>query len=75
MKHGPIALINEDMPVVVMAVHDHLYDKVISNIEEVRSRGGRVIAVASEGDAHISTWRKKFCTCRRCPKCLQPLVT
>jgi len=53
MKHGPIALINADMPVVVLAVRDHLYEKVVSNIEEVRSRGGRVIAIATEGDEHI----------------------
>ena len=50
MKHGPIALIDEDMPVIFIATHDSTYSKVLSNIEEVRSRKGRVIAIASEGD-------------------------
>lgn len=49
MKHGPIALIDEDMPVVFIAIKDSVYDKVISNIEEVKARGGRVIAVINEG--------------------------
>jgi glucosamine--fructose-6-phosphate aminotransferase (isomerizing) len=50
MKHGPIALIDEDMPVVVIANRGLLYDKVISNLEQVRSREGVVIAIATEGD-------------------------
>ena len=50
MKHGPIALINEGMPVVFIATKGMQYDKVISNIEEVRARGGKIIAVATEGD-------------------------
>ncbi len=53
MKHGPIALIDENMPVVVLALRGPLYEKVISNIEQVRSRDGVVIAVASEGDRAI----------------------
>ena len=53
MKHGPIALIDENMPVVVMAPKDALYDKVISNIQEVRARKGRVIAIANEDDHEI----------------------
>ena len=53
MKHGPIALIDENMPVVCIATKDEIYDKVISNIEEVRARGGKVIAIASEGDTMI----------------------
>ncbi len=54
MKHGPIALIDEDMPVVVIAEKGPVYDKVISNLEEVRTRGGRVIAIATEGDDAIA---------------------
>ncbi|ODS39605.1 MAG: glutamine--fructose-6-phosphate aminotransferase [Candidatus Altiarchaeales archaeon WOR_SM1_86-2] len=54
MKHGPIALIDEDMPVVVIAPKDGVYEKVISNIEEVKARKGVVIAVATEGDKEIS---------------------
>ena len=50
MKHGPIALIHEGMPVVVVAPRCATYDKIISNIEEVRARGGQIIAVATEGD-------------------------
>ena len=53
MKHGPIALINEGMPVVFIATRGVQYEKVISNIEEVRARGGKIIAVATEGDAGI----------------------
>ncbi|PJA29801.1 MAG: glutamine--fructose-6-phosphate transaminase (isomerizing) [candidate division Zixibacteria bacterium CG_4_9_14_3_um_filter_46_8] len=53
MKHGPIALIDDRMPVVVIAVKDAVYDKVISNIEEIRARRGRVIAIATEGDIRI----------------------
>jgi glucosamine--fructose-6-phosphate aminotransferase (isomerizing) len=75
MKHGPIALINEDMPVVVIAVRDHLYDKVTSNIEEVRSRGGRVIAVATEGDDHIHDLAEEVLYVPHVSEMLQPLVT
>ncbi|ACD89195.1 MAG: glutamine--fructose-6-phosphate transaminase (isomerizing) [Chlorobium limicola] len=55
MKHGPIALIDEDMPVIFIATRDSTYTKILSNIEEVRSRKGRVIAIASEGDEDIRT--------------------
>ncbi|MFA6571688.1 MAG: glutamine--fructose-6-phosphate transaminase (isomerizing), partial [Bacteroidota bacterium] len=54
MKHGPIALIDEKMPVVFIAIQDEIYNKVLSNIKEVRARGGNVIAIASEGDKVIS---------------------
>jgi glucosamine--fructose-6-phosphate aminotransferase (isomerizing) len=54
MKHGPIALIDEDMPVVVIAEKSPTYDKVVSNLEEVRARDGQVIAIASEGDREIA---------------------
>lgn len=54
MKHGPIALIDENMPVVVIALKDGVYDKVMSNIAEVRARNGRVIAIATEGDHEIA---------------------
>jgi glucosamine--fructose-6-phosphate aminotransferase (isomerizing) len=53
MKHGPIALIDQDMPVVFIATKDQIYDKVISNIEEVRARKGKIIAVANYGDKKI----------------------
>ncbi|WP_114313207.1 glutamine--fructose-6-phosphate transaminase (isomerizing) [Thermus caldifontis] len=53
MKHGPIALIDEHLPVVVLATQGPLYEKTLSNIQEVRARGGKVIAIASEGDEEI----------------------
>jgi glutamine---fructose-6-phosphate transaminase (isomerizing) len=53
MKHGPIALINKDMPVIFIATKDNVYGKILNNIEEVKSRGGRVIAIATEGDDQI----------------------
>jgi glucosamine--fructose-6-phosphate aminotransferase (isomerizing) len=54
MKHGPIALVDKDMPVVFIATRDKVYTKILSNIEEIRTRGGKVIAIASEGDNEIS---------------------
>ena len=54
MKHGPIALITKDMPVIFIATQDSVYAKVLSNIEEVKSRSGKVIAIATEGDNHIT---------------------
>ena len=54
MKHGPIALIDENMPVVVLALSGRRYDKILGNIEEVNARGGRVIALATEGDRVIA---------------------
>jgi glucosamine--fructose-6-phosphate aminotransferase (isomerizing) len=53
MKHGPIALIDEDLPVVCVALRDPIYEKMLSNVEQVRARGGHVIAIATEGDALI----------------------
>jgi len=54
MKHGPIALIDERMPVVALAPRDHVVEKMIGNIQEVKARGGTVIAVATEGDARVA---------------------
>ena len=53
MKHGPIALIDEDMPVVFIAPKQGIYDKVVSNIQEVKARKGKVIAVVTEGDTVV----------------------
>ncbi|HEY3078266.1 MAG TPA: glutamine--fructose-6-phosphate transaminase (isomerizing), partial [Chloroflexota bacterium] len=53
MKHGPIALIDEDMPVVAIAVQDRVYEKILNNIEQVKARGGTVIAIANDGDEAI----------------------
>jgi glucosamine--fructose-6-phosphate aminotransferase (isomerizing) len=53
MKHGPIALIDENMPVVIIATKDKTYDKIVSNIQEVKARKGKVISIVSEGDTTI----------------------
>ena len=53
MKHGPIALITDEVPVVVVATQGHVYEKVVSNIQEVRARGAQVIVVATAGDDDI----------------------
>lgn len=54
MKHGPIALIDEEMPVVIIAMKDGSYEKIVSNIQEVKARGGKVIAIVTEGDELVS---------------------
>jgi glucosamine--fructose-6-phosphate aminotransferase (isomerizing) len=75
MKHGPIALINEGMPVVFVATQGVQYDKVISNIEEVRARGGHIIAVATEGDKQIRRYTDHVIYVPHAMECLQPLLT
>ena len=54
MKHGPIALIDEQMPVVVLAPRDKVYEKILANIQEVKARGGIVLAFGTEGDAELA---------------------
>ena len=75
MKHGPIALIDDGMPVVFVATKNSQYEKVISNIEEVRSRGGHVIAVATEGDNAIRNVAEEVFYVPDVPEPLQPLLT
>jgi len=75
MKHGPIALINQGMPVVFVAPGGPQYEKVLGNIEEVRSRGGRVIAVATEGDTEIGHLAEHVFFVPDVPEPLQPLLT
>ena len=75
MKHGPIALITPDMPVVFVATRGSQYEKVISNIEEVRARGGRVIAVATEGDTQMRRYSDHVIYVPHVMECLQPLLT
>lgn len=60
MKHGPIALIDHHMPVVVLAAKDHSYDKIVSNVQEVKARKGRVIAIISQGEATIKKMANHF---------------
>ncbi|GAB4382997.1 MAG: glutamine--fructose-6-phosphate transaminase (isomerizing) [Phycisphaerales bacterium] len=75
MKHGPIALIDEGMPVVFIATRGVQYEKVMINIEEVRSRGGHVIAVATEGDREVHDRANEVIEVPDCPECLSPLLT
>ncbi len=75
MKHGPIALIDDGMPVVFVATKNSQYEKVISNIEEVRSRGGHVIAVATEGDNAIRKVAEEVFYVPDVPEPLQPMLT
>tara|TARA_R110002072_G_scaffold42064_10_gene117944 strand:+ start:86145 stop:87986 length:1842 start_codon:yes stop_codon:yes gene_type:complete len=75
MKHGPIALIDEGMPVVFIANQGNQYDKVMSNIEEVRSRGGHVIAVATEGDEQIKSVAEDVLYVPAVEECLSPMLT
>ena len=75
MKHGPIALISEGMPVVFIATAGSQYEKIISNIEEVRSRGGHVIAIATEGDREIERLAHHVIFVPDVPEPLQPLLT
>jgi glucosamine--fructose-6-phosphate aminotransferase (isomerizing) len=54
MKHGPIALIDENMPVVVIATKKGNYDKIVSNIREIKARNGKIIAIVTEGDTQVA---------------------
>ncbi len=74
MKHGPIALINEGMPVVFIATRCSQYEKVLSNIEEVRSRGGKIIAVATEGDEDIRHLAEHVFYIPDVPEPIQPIL-
>ena len=74
MKHGPIALIDSEMPVFVIATRDRLYEKVISNIQEVRARGGRVTALVTEGDQQIQKFADHVITLPDTLECFQPLI-
>ena len=75
MKHGPIALIDDGMPVVVVATRNSQYEKILSNIEEVRTRGGHVIAVATEGDTAIADLCEDVFYVPDVPEVLQPMLT
>ncbi|HKI58968.1 MAG TPA: glutamine--fructose-6-phosphate transaminase (isomerizing) [Trueperaceae bacterium] len=74
MKHGPIALIDEDMPVVAIATASALYDKTVSNLQEVRARDGTVIAIASDGDSVISRHADEVLYVPRVHELLSPIV-
>ena len=75
MKHGPIALISQEMPVVVVAPHCGTYEKVVSNIQEIKARKGRVIAVVTEGDEVVSKIADYTIEIPATEECLTPLLT
>lgn len=74
MKHGPIALIDEELPVVVFAPHDDLSEKIASNIEEVRSRGGKIITVTDRREGHFSTISDRCIAVPHANRYLMPLL-
>jgi glucosamine--fructose-6-phosphate aminotransferase (isomerizing) len=74
MKHGPIALIDETMPVVAIVTRDHVYEKMISQVEQARARGGIVIAVASEGDESIEEKAQHVIYVPNTPPLLAPII-
>ena len=74
MKHGPIALIDSDMPVVVVATHNNMYEKVLSNIQEIKARKGRVIALVSKGDNTIANIADEVIELPDTLECLEPLI-
>ena len=75
MKHGPIALIDEEMPVVVIATRDSSYEKIISNIQEVKARKGKVIAIITKGDEVIPEIADFVLEVPKTHEALMPLVS
>ncbi len=75
MKHGPIALIDENMPVIAIAPDDEIYEKIISNLEEVKARNGRIISIATEGDERIKQISESVIYVPKTIRTLQPLLT
>lgn len=75
MKHGPIALIDENMPVVVIAPKDSLFDKVLSNVREIKARGGRIIAVTTEDCTELSEYADDVIFVPKVNPMLMPLIT
>ncbi|MFT6996693.1 MAG: glucosamine--fructose-6-phosphate aminotransferase (isomerizing) [Cryomorphaceae bacterium] len=75
MKHGPIALIDEEMPVIIVAPRAGSYDKIVSNIQEVKARKGKIIAIVTEGDRQIKEMADHTIEIPDVDECLMPLVT
>ena len=75
MKHGPIALIDKEMPVLAIATKDPWYEKMISQIEQAKARGGNVIAVATEGDEHVAALVDRVLWVPETPWMLSPAIT
>ena len=75
MKHGPIALVDQDMPIVFLATHHQLYEKIISNMQEVKSRNGRILAVVTEGDQQVKEIADNILEVPRTLNALVPLLS
>ena len=75
MKHGPIALVDQDMPIVFIATHHKLYEKIISNMQEVKSRKGRILAIVTEGDEHVREIADNVIEIPKTENCLVPLLS
>lgn len=75
MKHGPIALIDEEMPIVVIATRDKIYEKVVSNIQEIKARKGRIIAIVNEGDTQVANMVDYVIEIPEIAPELEPLLT
>lgn len=74
MKHGPIALVDSEMPTVVIAPTDSLYDKIISNVRQVKARGGTVVAIITKGNDAMKDIADHCLEVPDVPECLTPLV-
>ena len=74
MKHGPIALIDENLPCIVIATKDKNYEKIISGIQEIKARKGKIIAIINEGDDVIPAMVDEYITVPASPPVLTPLV-
>ncbi|MBD5275920.1 MAG: glutamine--fructose-6-phosphate transaminase (isomerizing) [Bacteroides sp.] len=75
MKHGPIALIDAEMPTVIIAPNDHLYEKIVNNVQQVKARHGSVIAIVTEGDEEIKNIADHVIEVPKVPECLTPIIT
>lgn len=75
MKHGPIALIDAEMPTVIIAPNDHLYEKIVNNVQQVKARHGSVIAIVTEGDKEIRNIADHVIEVPAVPECLTPIIT
>lgn len=75
MKHGPIALIDDDMPVIFIAPMDDVYEKVVSNVQEVKARGGKLLGIVTEGDKEVASLADHVIEIPRCDDALAPLLS
>ena len=75
MKHGPIALVSQEMPVVVIATNSSTYEKVISNIQEIKARKGKIISIITEGDEIVKNLSDYSISIPKTDECLSPLLS